>query len=420
MAVRKERVPEPRFAKTSGTSFLAPFRYRDFSLLWTGMFVGNLGTWMQFTALGYYVAKLAPNTGLASLYIGLLGASRMVPVLLVSPVAGVVADRYSRRQILLSTNTLTAVIALALSGALAFHFATLFVVLALSALQAATQSFDAPARQSWVSLLVPREFVGNAIGLNSVAMNAPSVMGPPAAGLLIAAIGVSPCMAINAVVKLWVVLMIAFMQPAPVGGGKHRSVGAEIGEAIHFLYKHSVLRWIFLMLLVSAVTVRSYNFLLPAYAVHVVLTDARGLGLLMAASGLGAMGGAFAIAMAQPKRRSNYWFLSGLISSLGILGLGMTHDLNVALGLLLFVGLGMQIFVGSSNIIIQTLSPDAMRGRTIGVYSMILMGMVPGGALLIGVIATVVDLRVVLIGAGAISAVVGAWTYLAHKRVRAT
>jgi MFS family permease len=419
MAVRKEHAAEPRFAKSRG-SFLVPFRYRDFSLLWTGMFVGNLGTWIQFTALGYYVAKLAPNAGLASFYIGLLGASRMVPVLLVSPIAGVLADRYSRRQILLTTNVATAIIALVLSGTLAFHFASLPVVLALSAIQAATQSFDAPARQSWVSILVPREFVGNAIGLNSVAMNAPSVMGPPAAGLLIAAIGISPCMAINSAVKLWVVLMIAFMKPAPVGGGKHGSMRAEIWEAIHFLYHHSVLRWIFLMLLVSAVTVRSYNFLLPAYAVHVVGTDARGLGWLMAASGLGAMGGAFTIAMAQPRRRSTYWFFSGLISSLGISALGFTHQFNIATGILLFVGLGMQVFVGTSNIIIQTLSPDAMRGRTIGVYSMILMGMVPGGALLIGTIATFVDLRTVLIGAGIVSTIVGCWTYLAHRRVRAT
>jgi hypothetical protein len=197
-------------------------------------------------------------------------------------------------------------------------------------------------------------------------------------------------------------------------------MGAEIREAIHFLYHHSVLRWIFLMLLVSAVTVRSYNFLLPAYAVHVVGTDARGLGWLMAASGLGAMGGAFTIAMAQPRRRSTYWFFSGLISSLGISALGFTHQFNIATGILLFVGLGMQVFVGTSNIIIQTLSPDAMRGRTIGVYSMILMGMVPGGALLIGTIATFVDLRTVLIGAGIVSTIVGCWTYLAHRRVRAT
>jgi hypothetical protein len=100
------------------------------------------------------------------------------------------------------------------------------------------------------------------------------------------------------------------------------------------------------------------------------------------------------------------------------MALGLTNRLDLAFVILLFVGVGMQIFVGTSNIIVQTLSPDAMRGRTIGVYSMILMGMVPGGALLIGSIATFIDLRIVFIGSGLISAVVGTWTYLAHKRVR--
>ena len=96
-------------------SFLGPFRYRDFALLWSGLFIGNIGTWIQFTALGYYVAQLAPNAGLGSFYIGLLGASRMIPVLLASPFAGVVADRYPRRRILLSTNIMTAILAVLLS-----------------------------------------------------------------------------------------------------------------------------------------------------------------------------------------------------------------------------------------------------------------------------------------------------------------
>jgi MFS family permease len=409
----EQRVPQ----RQSG--FMVPFRYRDFSLLWTGMFVGNLGTWLQFTALGYYVAKLAPNAALGSFYIGLLGASRMVPVLIVAPLAGVLADRASRKRILLSTNVMTAVLALLLSAALATHNATLPVVLLISALQAATQSFDAPARQSWVSFLVPREYVGNAIGLNAVAMNAPSVMGPPIAGLLIAAIGVAPCMAINSLVKLWVVLMIGFMKPAPLGGARRSSVGSALTEGLHFLWNHSVLRWIFLMLLISAVSVRSYNFLLPAYAVHVVRTDAFGLGILMAASGLGAMFGAFTIAATQPRRRSPFWFFSNLISSLGITALGLTDSLPLAVVILLVVGLGMQVFIGSSNVMVQTLSPEAMRGRAIGIYSMILMGMVPGGALLIGSLATVVDLRIVFVGAGLISALSGIWTYVSHRRVRA-
>lgn len=411
---------EPRVPHHAG-SFLAPFGFRDFRLLWTGMFVGNLGTWMQFTALGYYVAKLAPNAALGSFYIGLLGASRMVPVLLVSPLAGAAADRYPRKRILLATNALTALLALLLSAVLWQHLATLWVVLLLSALQAATQAFDAPARQSWVSLLVPRENLGNAIGLNSIGMNVPSVLGPPVAGLLITVIGISPCMAINSLVKLWVVFNVAQMKnAAPGAGARKNSMGAAIGEGARFVYKHSLLRWVFLMLLISAITVRSYNFLLPAYAVHVIGADANGLGLLMAAVGLGAIVGALGVAMVQTRRRSPYWAASGLISSLGVCALGMTDQLWVASIVLVFVGFGTQMFIGTSNVLVQTHSPEEMRGRAIGVYSMILMGFVPGGALLIGTIATLVDLRLVLIGAGAISAVTGAWTYLAHKRVRAS
>src|SRR3984957_2715046 len=196
-------------------SFLGPFRYRDFTLLWSGLFIGNIGTWIQFTALGYYVARLAPNAGLGSFYIGFLGASRMIPVLLVSPYAGVIADRYSRRPILLSTNIMTMVLAVLLATALLTNTASLWVILTISALQGVTQSFDAPARQSWVSILVPRELVGNAIGLNSFAFNTPAVAGPPLAGLLIFAAGIAPCMIVNAIVKLAVVLAIIFMRPSP-------------------------------------------------------------------------------------------------------------------------------------------------------------------------------------------------------------
>ncbi len=270
-------------------SFLGPFHHRDFSLLWSGLLVGNIGTWMQFTALGYYVAKLAPNAGLGSFYIGLLGASRMVPVLLVSPLAGVVADRYPRRPILLTTNLLTALLAVLLSLALFTGTASLWVVLLLSALQAATQSFDAPARQSWVPMLVPRELVGNAIGLNSFAFNAPQVAGPPLAGIVIAATGVAPCMTINAILKFAVVLAIVLMKPSPASSTKRESFATAFVDGIRFVFDHSVLRWVYLMLVVSALSVRSYNFLLPAYAVHVLHTDARGLGWLMASTGIGAL-----------------------------------------------------------------------------------------------------------------------------------
>jgi MFS family permease len=408
------RIPAPKH------NFLGVFRYRDFSLLWSGLLIGNIGTWMQFTALGYYLAKMAPNAAIGSFYIGLLGASRMIPVFLTSPFAGVVADRYPRRPILLSTNVLTAVLAILLSVALQTNTASLWVVLIISGLQAATQAFDAPARQSWVGLLVPRENVANAIGLNSVAFNLPSVIGPPLAGLTIAAVGIAPCMTVNSVLKLVVVLAVALMRPSPGSSPERASFRAAIVEGVTFLYSHPVLRWIFVMLISTSLTARSYSILLPAYAVHVIHTDARGLGWLMASTGIGAMLGAFAVAGSPFRRRSLMWFFSAVLASGGVAVLGLTHSLVVAAVTLAFVGLGSQGFVGSSNVLIQMLAPVEMRGRAVSIYSMIMLGFVPGGALLMGTIATLIDLRMVFFGAGLFATLMAVWTYAAHPRLRAS
>jgi MFS family permease len=400
-------------------SFLGPFHYRDFSLLWSGLFIGNIGTWMQFTALGYYVATLAPNAGIGSFYIGLLGASRMIPVLIASPFAGVIADRYPRRPILLSTNIMTAILAVLLAAALMTDRASLPIILIISGLQAATQSFDAPARQSWVSILVPRELISNAIGLNSFAFNAPSVVGPPMAGLLIQAAGIAPCMILNAIVKFAVVFAIIFMKPSPASSKARTSFGAAIIEGVRFIYGHSVLRWIYLMLIVTALSVRSYSFLLPAYAVHVLHTGPGGYGWLMAATGIGAVAGALLIAAANMRKRAKVWFVSGLMASLGVAALGLTDSVAFAAIILCMIGLGTQSYIGSSNVLVQTLAPDDMRGRVVSVYSMILLGLVPGGALVIGTIARFTDLRSVFIGAGLLCTLMGCWTFFAHPKVRA-
>ena len=158
-----------------------------------------------------------------------------------------------------------------------------------------------------VPLMVPREMVGGAIGLNSVAFNAPSVAGPPLAGLLIAGIGVAPCFLVNALTTLAVVIALVFMKPAPPSSTRRGDVFGAILEGVRFLIDHPVLRWVVLLLLVTAVTIRPYNFLLPAYAVHVIHTDAKGLGWLMAATGLGAIGGAFLTAATGADRRGPIW-----------------------------------------------------------------------------------------------------------------
>lgn len=409
---------EPQFPDRR-PGFLGALAFRDFRLLWGGLLISNLGTWMQFTALGYEVVHLAPSAHLGALYVGLIGAARAVPVLVLSPFAGVVADRFPRRRVLLATNLTTCGLALALAVVIAGGVATIGLLMVLSGLLASTQSFDAPARQSWVPILVPREFVSNAIGLNSLAFNAPAVIGPPIAGLIIAGAGVSPCMFANAVLTLAVVAALTFMGPVPASSTRRDSVWLSIREGIAFLEQHPVLRWVVLLLIVTSLFVRPYNFLLPAYAVHVLHTDARGLGWLMAATGFGAMGGALATAAFIPQRRSALWAASALIIALGAIGLGASASMPIALGALAIMGLATLTFLGSSNILLQTLAPDDMRGRVISVYSMIVLGLVPGGTLLLGSIASLLDLREAFVIGGLVCGLCAIWIYCAHPALRA-
>ncbi len=411
MSAAEPRVPDRR------PGFLGPFGFRDFRLLWAGLLVSNLGTWMQFTALGYYVASLAPNARVGALDIGLLGAARALPVLLLSPFAGVVADRYPRRRVLVITNLATSLIAFAIFVLIGTRHAPLWTLMITSGLAAAIQSFDAPARQSWVPLMVPREFVAGAIGLNSVAFNAPSVVGPPLAGLLIAGIGVAPCFLVNALTTLAVIVALWLMKPAPPSSTRRGDVVAAILEGMRFLIGHPVLRWVVVLLIVSSLTIRPYNFLLPAYAVHEVHTDARGLGWLMAAAGAGAIGGAFFTA-ASGDRRGLIWIVSALIGSLGVGLLGLTASFVPAALILAVVGAATLSFIGSSNILLQTLAPDDMRGRALSVYGMILLGLVPLGSLLIGAVASLLGLRGTFALGGALAVAVTLWIAFTRPEVR--
>jgi MFS family permease len=400
------------------SNILETFGFRDFRLLWSGLIVSNLGTWMQYTTVGYVVVKMAASPGLASLFVGILGASSAVPGLLISPVAGVVADRYPRRRVLLVTNLLTSGVALALALLATFGRLTLWEIFVLTAVRASTQSFDVPARQSWVPLLVPRRFVGNAIGLNSVAFNAPSVIGPPIAGLLILSVGVATSFYVNAVATLAVVAALIAMRPSPPASTVREPMLASIIAGVRFLAGHRVLRPVVLLLLVSCVLARPYSQLLPAYAAHVVFVDARGLGVLYAATGVGAICGSFVTAFVGSRHRARVWFASAALMSAGVIALGFVHAYVAALVVLVAIGLAVVSFAGSSNVLLQTLSPDHLRGRVISVFSMIILGLVPLGSLLIGTLATFVGLPAALAAGGAVSFAVALWVYATDAELR--
>jgi MFS family permease len=418
VSVVRPPVPLEQAVPKRRSTILAPFRYRDFRLLWSGLLVSNLGTWMQLTSLGYLVVQLAGSARLASLDVGILGASSAVPVLLFSPFAGVVADRYPRRRVLFVTNSIEVAAALTLALLTSLGHIALWEIFIIAGIRSTGQSFDAPARQSWVPLLVPREYLGNAIGLNSLAFNAPSVLGPPLAGVLILTIGVATSFYLNALLTFGVVIAITLMKAPPPSSTVHENVFASMYAGVRFLALHPVLRSVLLLLVATCVLVRPYTQLLPAYAAHVVHTDARGLGVLLAASGVGAIGGSFVTALLGAQRRGTVWIASALLMSAGVIALGAVHDFTVAVCVLAAIGLAVLSFAGSSNVLLQTLSAPEMRGRAISVFSMIILGIVPLGSLLLGSLATLIGLQASLITGGTVGLLVAAVVWLTNPALR--
>jgi MFS family permease len=384
-------------------SILTALRFRDFRLLWVGLLISNLGTWMQFTAMGFFVASIAGSPHRAALDLGLLGAARAAPVLLLSPFAGVVADVMPRRRVLVVTNTTMALVAFLLALLATTRHLNLASLIVLSALNAAANAFDSPTRQSWVPLLVDRQYVGNAVGLNSVAFNAPAVIGPAIAGVLIVWVGVSGAFYLNAAFTLAVVAAVFMMRPSPPSKAQREPLLLAIRQGMVFLVRHPILRWIILYFFITAVFARPYSQLIPAFAVSQLHAGARGLGWAVSAAGVGGFGGALVTAyFTQRERRARLWMQAALLMSGGVIALGFVQSIWAALPILFAIGVGTLSLLGATNTLIQTLAPDEVRGRALSVYTMIALGVVPFGSLVDGAIASVVGLHAMFVLAGTI------------------
>jgi MFS family permease len=400
-------------------NLLRALRFRDFRLLWSGLIISNLGTWMQFTSLGYSVSMIAGTPQRAALYLGFMGAARAIPVLLLSPVAGVVADTQPRRRVLMAANVTMSAAALAFALLATTHHLTLAAILIISAVNAVGNAFDSPVRQSWTPLLVDRAYVGNAIGLTSVAFNAPAVIGPVIAGLLIVWVGVAGSFYFNAVATLAVVVVLTMMHPSRPTGAKREPILDSIAEGLAFLWNHPVLKWIIGVFFVTAIFVRPYAQLSPAYIINTLHGDARELSWAIAAVGVGGFIGALVTAGFSGERRSVQWIFAGVLMTAGVATLGFIRWLPMTYPVFFLIGLGTLSFLGACNTLIQMLSPDAMRGRAVSIYTMVAMGVVPGGSLVLGSIAAVVGLHLTFIIAGGSTLALLCGVYWLNPQVRA-
>ncbi|AUX44219.1 MFS transporter [Sorangium cellulosum] len=373
-------------AARPGPSLLRALRHRNYQLFFAGQLVSLVGTWMQSVAQSWLVYRL---TG-SSLLLGTVGFATQIPVFLLAPIGGAVADRRQRHRILVATQSSAMVLALGLAALTLSGHVVVWHILAFGVLLGAVNAFDIPARQSFVVEMVGREDLANAIALNSSMFNGARIIGPAVAGILVGAIGEAWCFLANGVSFLAVIasLLAMHVPPRPPPAGERGSALAATAEGFRFVARTGAIRALLVLLGVVSVTAMPYAVLMPIFADRILGGGAQGLGTLMGASGVGALLGALVLASRKRLRGLGAWVAAacaGFGAALILFALSRTFWLSALL--LVPVGFSMMVQMAGSNTLVQAMVPDALRGRVMAVYAMMFMGMAPLGALLAGTLA---------------------------------
>ena len=393
---------------------LGALRHRDFRLFWGGQLVSQIGTWMQSVGQAWLVLELTQSP----FHLGLVIALQSTPILLLSAVGGAMSDRFGKRRILLVTQTAMMVQALVLailvgSGHVRYwHVAVLAVVYGLG------RAMDIPARQAYLTDLVGKRDLPNAVALNSVVFNGARIVGPAVAGLLIARFGVTIAFLLNGVSFVAVLAALAAIgtagRPDPAGQLGIRE--GLVGAVTYAAGTPPVMFTLGLLVIVSLLAL-NFNVVVPLIARTVLNEGARGFGLLMSALGAGAVVGAIGLALLR-RGRPPLWQLAGSAAMLcaGIIMLALVPTFAATAALLAALGCCQIVFTTGCNTTLQLATPDALRGRVMGLYAVTFAGMTPFGSLLVGTIAEHLGVRVAcVLGGGTGLLALAALVFVAHR-----
>lgn len=365
---------------------LRALQSRNYRLFFIGQSISLIGTLMQQVAMSWLVYRL---TG-SALLLGVVGFVSQIPTFFLSPVAGVLADRWNRRRIVLCTQCFSLVQATALAVFVMTDHIRVWQLIALSLFLGLINSFDWPVRQAYVLDLVERkEDLGNAIALNSTMYNSARLIGPSIAGILVATIGEGYCFVINAVSFLAVIFSVAAMRVKPVSRtSEQRDLLKELREGFGYAFGFTPIRSILTLLGLVGLMGMPYAVLLPVFAKDILGGGPRTFGFLMTAVGVGSLLSTFYMA----SRRTVVGLgrvvgTSAVIFGVGLCCFTLSRTMTFSLLFLVMLGIGAMAHSASSNTIIQTIVEDDKRGRVMSIYTMLYSGMTPIGNLMSGVMA---------------------------------
>lgn len=399
---------------TFGQAFSSLTLY-NFRLLYQGLIVSQIGFWMQQVAMGWLVLDLSNSP----FYLGLAGFFRAIPMLVVSPFGGVLADRLDRKRLLMATQALTMTTVVTILALILLGRLTVWHLLIASLIQGISISINNPTRQALLSDLVPKHLLGNAIALNSMSINTSRIIGPTLAGIIMGWVGAAGCFAFQSVGYIWSISNVAAMTiPARETVARKRSVLQNLVEGFRYCYQTKLIRTMLLMAAVPTVVAMPYFQLLPAYARDVLHVGPDGLGLLFTAIGAGALAGNFGLA-ATPRLRHRGTILigSGALFGLMLCLLAIAENMPTAFFALVLAGGSNGVYMALNSTIIQETVPDELRGRVMSVY-MLTWGLMPLGALPAGTIAEFHGAPVSIFIGGAIAGLFSLWLLAFQPRIR--
>jgi MFS family permease len=394
----------------------AGLRHRNFRLFFFGQLISLVGTWMQRIAQAWLVLQLTNSP----LLLGIVGALQWTPMLLLSLFGGVVADRVSKRNLLIVTQTAQMLQALALGLLVLTGVVRYWHIVVFACVLGLTSAFDTPARQSFIFEMVEGADTMNAVALNSTIFNTARLFGPAVAGIAIASVGMAWAFLANAASFVPVIAAFAMMRLRPLQTVEiETGVLAHLREGLVYLIRTPVAIQTIALVCLQSVFVMNFNIIVPVLAKNVLHQDAGGFGLLMSAQGAGALVGALFIASLSHLGPHPAMMYGGaaLLGATDLLLAGARH-FGLAAAVLAAAGASMVAFTAAANTTLQIAAPDHMRGRVMSMYALVMGGMTPAGALFTGAVAEFWGAPAELAIAGAIGVCSAAAVFRWHQLTR--
>ena len=382
----------PRIASALG--------HRDFRLFWAGNFLSNIGTWMQNIAQGWLVLQLTNS----AFWLGMVGFASAIPILFFALIGGVIADHVNNRKLLLATQSAMMGFAFAMAGFTWWHHINVQGITLLALGTGIAMSLNTPSYQALVPRLVPREDLTNAIALNSALFNMSRVLGPTIGGFAMHLVGIAGNFFLNGLSFLAVLFALTQMRiPERTGPGEGHFWG-KMKQGFAYVFRHSYMGPLVVLVAIGSLLAVPYLTFVPYFARDVLHTDARGLGLLMAFSGIGAFFGAITIAyMGGIRRRGQFVIRSGSGFFASIILFTFSRHFLLSGFALMAAGYCMIIMVATVNALLQHLAEDPMRGRVMSIYSTAFLGLPPIGSLIAGLLARAISPAHALAGMSAVA-----------------